>query len=100
TAPTDHLLMSFLGTVLIGSLVWLAKPHLFSQQTGGRAVPPPSPAALAGCILLGVVFSPRAEDYVYPLAMTALLLMIPELRRLSVATVAAIAGAALLSWPF
>ncbi len=60
----------------------------------------PSAAALSMCVLLNLVFSPRAEEHSYPLAMTSLLLLLPELRRSSASAALVIIGTILLAWPF
>jgi YVTN family beta-propeller protein len=99
TPTADRLLFLVLTTVLAALLLWLSEFRLFRKQSDTSAIPP-SPAALSACVLLSLVFSPRAEDYAYSIAMTAMLLMIPELRKVSITTAGVILGGILLSWPF
>ncbi|MFL6414842.1 MAG: glycosyltransferase 87 family protein [Bryobacteraceae bacterium] len=87
---SDYFLFAVQALLLVGSLVWLSR--------GSRGTP--SPAALSACVLLNLAFSPRAEEHAYPLAMTALLLLLPELRTWSVAAALVSTGAILLAWPF
>lgn len=82
-----------LAMVMIAVPLWLAE---FRRSASG----PPSYAAVSACVLLNIVLSPRAEDYTYTLAMTALLLLLPELRKLDLAAAGIILGGFLLSWPF
>jgi YVTN family beta-propeller protein len=100
TPPAEHLLSYFLAIVFFALLVWLSEFRLSNLRAGAPAVDPPSPAVLGACVLINLIFSPWAEDHAYPLVMTALLLMIPELRTIGLATVGVIVGGLLLSWPF
>ena len=100
TPAADHLLMLLLAIVVAGVLIWLAEPRLFRAPSSESNSQTPTPAVLAACVLLGLAFSPMAENHSYPLAMTALLLMIPELRRLTLPAAGVILGGILLSFPF
>jgi YVTN family beta-propeller protein len=100
TPSAEHLLTALLSLAFAGLLVWLSEFRLSDWRTSARAVMPPSPAVLCACVLMNLIFSPWAEDHAYPMAMTALLLMIPELRRGGIVAVGVIVGGVLLSWPF
>jgi len=84
-----------------GLLVWVSEFRAFRRRGGGsaNATPPPSAAALSACVAVGLVFSPRAEDYAYALAMTALILMLPQLRRADWGSAATVLAGVLLAWP-
>ncbi len=98
---TDRLVFSAETVLLVGLAVWLSGVRVLSWRPAPLpAPPPPSAAVLSACILINIILAPFAEDNAYALAMTALLLMIPELRRISIATAGVILGGVLLSWPF
>jgi YVTN family beta-propeller protein len=100
TPPAEHLLSWLLAITFTALLVWLSEFRPSNLRADAPAVVPPSPAMLGACVLMNLIFSPLAEDHAYPVAMTALLLMIPELCRLEITTAGAIMGGVLLSWPF
>jgi YVTN family beta-propeller protein len=89
TAGADRLVFGVGLVAAVGLVVWIAR-------AGPKACAP----SLAACVAMGLIFSPRAEDHTYSLAMTGLLLMIPALRGGGLAAAGAIAGGVLLSWPF
>jgi len=86
---SDHLLFGIEVAATVVCLLWLSRGR-------GR----PSASALSACVLVNLAFSPRAEEHSYPLAMTALLLLLPESRKQSVSAWLVILGGVLLSWPF
>jgi YVTN family beta-propeller protein len=100
TPFAEHLLLALLGIAFAGLLVWLSEFRLSGWRISARAVLPPSPAVLCACVVMNLIFSPWAEDHAYPMAMTALLLMLPELSRAGIVTAGVIGGGILLSWPF
>lgn len=100
TPSAEHLLSWLLAPVFVGLLVWLSEVRPSNLRVGATTVVPPPPVVLSACVLMNLIFSPWAEDHAYPVAMTALLLMIPELRRLGITTAGVILGGFLLSWPF
>jgi len=100
TPTAEHLLSGILVIASGGLLVWLSGFRLSHLRASAPAIVPPPRAVLSACVLINLIFSPWAEDHAYPVAMTALLLMIPELRRLGITTTAVILGGLLLSWPF
>lgn len=98
TPGADLLLFVCQSLVLAGALLWLSGFRVSAWRAHQAAQP--SAPVLAASVLLNLVFSPRAEDHAYPLAMTAILLSIPMFRGIRATTVAATVGVLLLSWPF
>jgi len=94
--PPGRVVFLLQTAIVVAYVLWLSEFRIKRKARGAS----PSPASMSACILLNLVFSPYAEDNGYALAMTALLLMIPELRRLSLASILTVSGGILLSWPF
>jgi YVTN family beta-propeller protein len=93
SGPTPLLPFAVFIVELVASLACL----LWLSRTQG---PHRSPAALSICVLLGLIFSAHGEEHSYVLAMTSLLLLLPELRRWSTSAALVVLGGVLLAWPF
>lgn len=100
TPSADQLLFALQAIIGAALLLWLSEIRLSRVKSRSSVVPPLSLAVLSACVLLNLVLSPRAEEHAYPLAMTALILMIPQLQKVSIVTLGVIVGGVLLSWPF
>lgn len=100
TPTAEHLLSGILAIAAGGLLVWLSGFGLSHLRTSAPAIVPPPHAVLGACVLVNLIFSPWAADHAYSLAMTAVLLMIPELTGFRAASTGVILGGLLLSWPF
>ncbi len=100
---TADTILSVIGfAIQLTLLVWLTRKRNVKGfvQLAEPGSYPPSTFALAGCIALGLIFSPRAENHAYCLALACLILTLPAWNRINIVSGGILAAGILLAWPF
>ncbi|HYK89112.1 MAG TPA: glycosyltransferase 87 family protein [Acidobacteriota bacterium] len=95
-------ILSILSAVLqLILLMWLARsPGKVYTRLPINSPDPPTPFVLAACMAAGLIFSPRAENHAYCLALASLILMMSAFNRIGTVSLLSIAAGVLLVWPF